>query len=108
MCQTKGKTLEQYHIIWYNIFIKYAIIWEYFEEDEFDKRTFRKGLFFCIRWNKQNIEKLLVLVYDKPFGMNRKYNLLREKFRDYHSTPLNTKGWLYSPDHNIIFNGLGN
>ena len=52
----------------------------------------KNGIYRVETANKQNIEKLLVLAYDKPFGMNRKYNLLREKFRDYHSTPLNTKG----------------
>ena len=30
-----------------------------------------------------NLLKLLVLVYDKPYGMNRKYELLRRMFRDY-------------------------
>lgn len=30
-----------------------------------------------------NIMKLIALVYEKPFGMSRKYNRLREMFRDY-------------------------
>lgn len=33
--------------------------------------------------NQNNILKLISLVYDKPFGMNRKYTLLRQTFRDY-------------------------
>lgn len=32
-----------------------------------------------------NIYKLITLVYDKPFGMTRKYNKLRKTFRDYNS-----------------------
>lgn len=32
-----------------------------------------------------NIYKLIALVYDKPFGMNRKYEFLRKTFRDYNS-----------------------
>lgn len=38
--------------------------------------------------NQQNILKLLTLVYDKPYGMNRKYKLLRETFRDYNKDNL--------------------
>lgn len=30
-----------------------------------------------------NIMKLIGIIYDKPFGMSRKYNRLREMFRDY-------------------------
>lgn len=33
--------------------------------------------------NQHNILKLISLVYDKPYGMNRKYTLLRKTFRDY-------------------------
>ncbi|MBO5142225.1 MAG: hypothetical protein J6J11_01045 [Treponema sp.] len=33
--------------------------------------------------NQRNILKLIALVYDKPYGMNRKYSLIREMFRDY-------------------------
>lgn len=32
---------------------------------------------------KTNLLKLIALSYNKPFGMNRKYNELRETFRDY-------------------------
>ena len=30
-----------------------------------------------------NMTKLLFIVYDQPYGMSRKYNLLRKMFRDY-------------------------
>ena len=32
---------------------------------------------------QSNLYKLIALVYDKEFGMNRKYKTLREMFRDY-------------------------
>ena len=35
-----------------------------------------------------NILKLIALVYNKPFGMNRKYNNLRKTFRDYNNDAL--------------------
>lgn len=38
--------------------------------------------------NQNNILKLISLVYDKPFGMNRKYTLLRQTFRDYNKDVL--------------------
>ncbi len=38
--------------------------------------------------NQNNILKLISLVYDKPFGMNRKYALLRQTFRDYNKDVL--------------------
>lgn len=33
--------------------------------------------------HKDDIFKLICLVYDKPFGMQRKYNKIRQTFRDY-------------------------
>lgn len=36
--------------------------------------------------NINNIEKLLALTYDKPFGMNKKYDLIRQTFRDYNNS----------------------
>ena len=30
-----------------------------------------------------NIFKLMAIVYDRPYGMSRKYNTLRKMFRDY-------------------------
>lgn len=35
-----------------------------------------------------NLLKLLALVYDKPFGMSRKYELIRKMFRDYNGNLL--------------------
>ena len=32
---------------------------------------------------KTNLLKLIALSYNKPFGMNRKYQQLRKTFRDY-------------------------
>lgn len=47
-----------------------------------------EGLWRVDTANQQNILKILLLVYDKPYGMNRKYNLLRETFRDYNKDNL--------------------
>lgn len=41
------------------------------------------GLFRLETANQSDLIKLLVLVYNKPFGMSRKYNKLRKTFRDY-------------------------
>lgn len=38
--------------------------------------------------NQENILKILILVYDKPFGMSRKYKKLRKMFRDYNKDNL--------------------
>lgn len=46
------------------------------------------GLWRIDTANQQNILKLLTLVYDVPYGMQRKYNLLREMFRDYNKDNL--------------------
>lgn len=46
------------------------------------------GLWRIDTANQQNMLKLLILVYDKPYGMSRKYNLLRETFRDYNKDNL--------------------
>lgn len=46
------------------------------------------GLWKIDTANQQNILKLLTLVYDKPYGMSRKYKLLRETFRDYNKDNL--------------------
>ena len=35
---------------------------------------------------QSNMLKLLALVYDKPYGMSRKYELLRKMFRDYNES----------------------
>lgn len=36
----------------------------------------------------KDLLKLIALVYNKPFGMNRKYNNLRKTFRDYNNDAL--------------------
>ena len=41
------------------------------------------GLWRIETANQYNILKLISMVYDKPYGMNRKYTLLRKTFRDY-------------------------
>lgn len=46
------------------------------------------GLWRIDTANQQNILKLLTLVYDKPYGMSRKYNFIRETFRDYNKDNL--------------------
>ena len=52
------------------------------------KNQNERGLWRIETSNQSNILKLIALVYDKPFGMARKYNLLRQTFRDYNSDPL--------------------
>ena len=34
-------------------------------------------------YKKDNMLKILALVYNKPYGMNRKYEKFRKMFRDY-------------------------
>ena len=57
--------------------------------------------------NQDNILKLISLSYNKPYGMNRKYKLLRRTFRDYNKDAL-----LYNEDEGIVQTttekGLGN
>lgn len=48
----------------------------------------KEGLWRIDTANQQNILKLLILVYDKPYGMNRKYNFIRKTFRDYNKDNL--------------------
>lgn len=52
-----------------------------------DKRRSKVGLWRIETAEYYNIIKLLALVYDKPFGMERKYNSIRKMFNDYNSTP---------------------
>lgn len=51
-------------------------------------RQNENGLWRIETANQHNILKLISLVYDKPFGMNRKYALLRKTFRDYNKDVL--------------------
>ena len=46
------------------------------------------GLWRLETANHWNILKLIAIVYDKPFGMSRKYKLLRKTFNDYNKTSL--------------------
>lgn len=46
------------------------------------------GLWRIETANQNNILKLISCVYDRPFGMQRKYTLLRQTFRDYNKDPL--------------------
>lgn len=46
------------------------------------------GIWVLETSNQYNILKLISLVYNKPFGMSRKYKILRKTFRDYNSDPL--------------------
>ena len=41
------------------------------------------GMFTIRTAHTQNILKIICLVYNKPFGMSRKYNHIRTLFRDY-------------------------
>lgn len=45
-----------------------------------------KNLFIIETHQILNIFKLLALSYNKPFGMERKYNKIRETFRDYNNS----------------------
>lgn len=46
------------------------------------------GIWYLTTSDYNNILKLIALSYDKPFGMSRKYNKLRQTFNDYNSTSL--------------------
>ena len=56
--------------------------------DDITIRIFENGLYRIETANQYNILKLIAIVYNKPFGMNRKYNYLRKTFRDYNSDAL--------------------
>lgn len=52
-----------------------------------------RGLWKIETANQYNIQKLIALVYDKPFGMSRKYEQIRKTFRDYNNaSPLEERG----------------
>lgn len=48
----------------------------------------KEGLWYINTANQINILKLLTLVYDKPYGMARKYEFIRKTFRDYNKDNL--------------------
>ena len=56
--------------------------------DDIKIRISEKGLYRIDTANQHNILKLIAIVYNKPFGMNRKYNYLRKTFRDYNNDAL--------------------
>lgn len=56
--------------------------------DDISIRINNEGLYRIETANQYNILKLIALVYNKPFGMNRKYNSLRKTFRDYNNDAL--------------------
>lgn len=56
--------------------------------DDISIRISSEGLYRIETANQYNILKLIALVYNKPFGMNRKYNSLRKTFRDYNNDAL--------------------
>lgn len=56
--------------------------------DDIHKHLTETGIFRIETANQYNILKLIALVYNKPFGMNRKYNCLRKTFRDYNNDAL--------------------
>lgn len=64
------------------------ILEERFFMVDIHKRQNEQGLWRIETSNQYNILKLIALVYNKPFGMNRKYNILRKTFRDYNSDTL--------------------
>ena len=51
-------------------------------------RQNERGLYRIETSHQPNILKLIALVYNKPYGMARKYNLLRKTFRDYNNDAL--------------------
>lgn len=67
--------------------IKSTLENEFFMED-MSLRVSSEGLYRIETANQYNILKLIALVYNKPFGMNRKYNNLRKTFRDYNNDAL--------------------
>lgn len=64
------------------------ILEQRFFMDDIHKRQNENGMWRIETSNQYNILKLIALVYNKPFGMNRKYNELRKTFRDYNSDAL--------------------
>ena len=67
--------------------VKYILEYKLFMRD-LHLRVNNEGVYRLETAHQDNILKLIALVYDKPFGMSRKYNELRETFRDYNSTLL--------------------
>ena len=60
----------------------------FFMIDIHKRQNIETGIWRVETSNQYNILKLIALVYNKPFGMNRKYNELRKTFRDYNKDVL--------------------
>lgn len=61
---------------------------DFFMTDIHKRQNIETGMWRVETSNQYNILKLIALVYNKPFGMNRKYNELRKTFRDYNKDVL--------------------
>lgn len=61
---------------------------DFFMTDIHKRQNVETGIWRVETSNQYNILKLIALVYNKPFGMNRKYNELRKTFRDYNKDVL--------------------
>ncbi len=61
---------------------------DFFMTDIHKRQNIETGIWRIETSNQYNILKLIALVYNKPFGMNRKYNELRKTFRDYNKDVL--------------------
>ena len=61
---------------------------DFFMTDIHKKQNIETGIWRVETSNQYNILKLIALVYNKPFGMNRKYNELRKTFREYNKDVL--------------------
>lgn len=61
---------------------------DFFMTDIHKRQNIETGIWRVETSNQYNILKLIALVYNKPFGMNRKYNELRKTFRDYNKDVL--------------------
>lgn len=61
---------------------------DFFMTDIHKRQNVETGIWKVETSNQYNILKLIALVYNKPFGMNRKYNELRKTFRDYNKDVL--------------------
>ena len=66
--------------------VKYVLENKLYMKD-IHKKIDNRGLYKVETADKENLIKLKVLCYDKPFGMERKYKFLTETFRDYNSAP---------------------
>lgn len=75
----------QFRIVTYTLdfaqWIKYALEEKMFMNDIHIR--YKNSLYEIGSAEKTNLLKLIALSYNKPFGMQRKYNVLRETFRDY-------------------------